>query len=92
MPADIQSITSKLWSAADEFRANSKLKASEYSVPVLGLIFLAYAENKFIAAEKLLKGKSTSRRAPKLSSRFVLLPQPEVQTQFERTLPTNRAD
>ena len=63
MPADIHNITSKLWSAADEFRANSKLKASEYSVPVLGLIFLAYAENKFIAAEKQFEGKSTSRRA-----------------------------
>jgi len=30
----------RLWSAADELRANSKLKSSEYSVPVLGLIFL----------------------------------------------------
>ena len=30
------------YGAADEFRANSKLKSSEYSVPVLGLIFLRY--------------------------------------------------
>ncbi len=34
-------IEKRLWDAADELRANSKLKASEYSVPVLGLIFLA---------------------------------------------------
>jgi type I restriction enzyme M protein len=26
----------RLWDAADELRANSKLKSSEYSVPVLG--------------------------------------------------------
>ena len=62
VPTDIHSITSKLWSAADEFRANSRLKASEYSAPVLGLIFLSYAEHKFLQAEKLMEGKSTSRR------------------------------
>jgi type I restriction enzyme M protein len=28
-------IESRLWAAADELRANSKLKSSEYSVPVL---------------------------------------------------------
>lgn len=32
--------SSKRIYAADELRANSKLKSSEYSVPVLGLIFL----------------------------------------------------
>ena len=32
----------RLWDAADEFRANSDLKSSEYATPVLGLIFLRY--------------------------------------------------
>ena len=39
-------IDKRLWASADEFRANSKLKSSEYSVPVLGLIFLRYAESR----------------------------------------------
>ena len=43
-------IEARLWDAADELRANSKLKASEYSVPVLGLIFLRYADYRFSAA------------------------------------------
>jgi type I restriction enzyme M protein len=30
-------IEKRLWASADELRANSKLKSSEYSVPVLGL-------------------------------------------------------
>ena len=30
----------KLWSAADNLRANSKLTAAEYKDPVLGLILL----------------------------------------------------
>ncbi len=55
-------IEKRLWDAADELRANSKLKASEYSVPVLGLIFLRYADHKFSQAEKELAGKGTGRK------------------------------
>lgn len=52
----------RLWEAADEFRANSELKSSEYAVPVLGLIFLRYADHRFMIADKELKGKGTGRR------------------------------
>jgi type I restriction enzyme M protein len=47
MPANNTEIEKRLWDAADELRANSKLKSSEYSVPVLGLIFLRFADFKF---------------------------------------------
>ena len=36
MPANHTEIEKKLWACADELRANSHLKSSEYSVPVLG--------------------------------------------------------
>lgn len=52
----------RLWAAADEFRANSELKSSEYATPVLGLIFLRYADHKFTIAEAELKGKGSGRR------------------------------
>lgn len=52
----------RLWDAADEFRANSNLKSSEYSTPVLGLIFLRYADYRFSMAESKLKGKGSKRR------------------------------
>ncbi|RPJ07790.1 MAG: SAM-dependent DNA methyltransferase, partial [Deltaproteobacteria bacterium] len=55
-------IESRLWDAADELRANSKLKSSEYSVPVLGLVFLRYADHKFQAAAKELTGHGGGRR------------------------------
>ena len=55
-------VEKRLWDAADELRANSKLKSSEYSIPVLGLIFLRYADQKFAAAQKELEGKGTGRR------------------------------
>ncbi|MCX6090689.1 MAG: type I restriction-modification system subunit M N-terminal domain-containing protein, partial [Candidatus Atribacteria bacterium] len=55
-------IESRLWAAADELRANSKLKSSEYSVPVLGLVFLRYADYKFQGAARKLAGTSSGRR------------------------------
>lgn len=44
-----QQLENELWEAADQLRANSKLTASEYSMPVLGLIFLRHADNRFKA-------------------------------------------
>ena len=38
------SIEQNLWDVANELRANSELKSSEYSYPVLGLIFLKFAD------------------------------------------------
>ncbi len=52
-----------LWDAADQFRANSGLKAQEYSAPVLGLIFLRFAEVRFTAQRaELEKAGASSRR------------------------------
>ena len=45
----------RLWDAADQFRANSGLKAAEYSQPVLGLIFLRFAEVRFAAQRARLE-------------------------------------
>ena len=41
----------RLWKAADTLRASSSLAASQYSVPVLGLIFLRYADVRFTQVE-----------------------------------------
>lgn len=62
MPANTTDLEKRLWDAADELRANSKLKSSEYSVPVLGLIFLRYADWKFTKVDKELKSKGSRRR------------------------------
>jgi len=35
----LKKLEDDLWSAADNLRANSDLKSTEYSTPVLGLIF-----------------------------------------------------
>src|ERR1700683_3795333 len=57
------SLEKRLWAAADQFRANSELKAAQYSQPVLGLIFLRFADVRFAAVHaKLEKAASSSRR------------------------------
>jgi type I restriction enzyme M protein len=56
-------IENRLWDTADELRANSNLKASEFANPVLGLIFLRYADFKFTTAEEKLKKQATGRRS-----------------------------
>ena len=48
-------IEKRLWAAADQLWANSSLKPSEFSTPVLGLIFLRYADHKFTTAEAALE-------------------------------------
>src|SRR6185369_9904609 len=65
MPANHTDLEKRLWDAADELRANSKLKSSEYSVPVLGLIFLRYADQKFTEAEKKMPLSSGRRKIGK---------------------------
>lgn len=66
MATRVIDLETKLWQAADELRANSNLSAQEYSVPVLGLIFLRFADYKFSQAEKTVAAQSgaapTTRR------------------------------
>ena len=50
----LKKLEADLWRAADSLRANSDLKASEYSTPVLGLIFLKFADNKYREHEKAI--------------------------------------
>ncbi len=56
MSLDINQLETRLWAAADQLWANTGLKPPEFSNPVLGLIFLRYAEKRFHEAEaKLIK-------------------------------------
>ena len=65
----LKQLEDDLWSAADNLRANSDLKSSEYATPVLGLIFLKFADNKYKNAEtqitkEFTKLKGTRREKP----------------------------
>jgi type I restriction enzyme M protein len=59
---DLAEVRRTLWAAADQLRANSTLAPSEYRGPVLGLIFLAYAEHRFNEVRPEIDAKATPRR------------------------------
>lgn len=58
---NIEQIEKRLWEAADQLRANSKLTSTEYSLPILGLIFLRHAYNRYLIVEKGIKKDLPSR-------------------------------
>ncbi|MEI6422043.1 MAG: class I SAM-dependent DNA methyltransferase [Lentisphaerota bacterium] len=60
--ASTSTLEKNLWDTADQFRANSGLKPQEYSGPILGLIFLRFAEVRFAAQRTKLELSSTSGR------------------------------
>jgi hypothetical protein len=62
MQQHLAQLENRLWDAADELRANSGLKPSEYGTPVLGLIFLRFAETRFEAAGERIEVKASARR------------------------------
>ncbi len=59
---DLSDLERRLWAAADELRANSTLTAAQYRDPVLGLIFLAFAEHRFEQLRPELEVSATPRR------------------------------
>src|SRR5438477_7375918 len=62
---DIEKLEASLWEAADNLRANSKLTSSDYFMPVLGVIFLRHAANRFEAAREQIQEDQASGKMPK---------------------------
>jgi type I restriction enzyme M protein len=65
--ASNDALEKRLWAAADQLRANSGLTAQQYSAPVLGLIFLRFAEVRFDKRHaELQKADGSSRRGSRV--------------------------
>jgi type I restriction enzyme M protein len=62
---DIEKLEADLWQAADNLRANSKLTSNDYFMPVLGVIFLRHAANRFEAAHRQIEADQASGKMPK---------------------------
>jgi type I restriction enzyme M protein len=61
---DIEKLEADLWEAADNLRANSKLTSSDYFMPVLGVIFLRHAANRFEDATLQIQADQQAGRMP----------------------------
>ena len=62
---DIEKLETDLWGAADQLRANSKLTSSDYFMPVLGVIFLRHAANRFALVTGEIEADQAAGRMPK---------------------------
>jgi len=84
----IKQLEANLWASADNLRANSKLTAAEYKDPVLGLILLRYAQNRYEQAKLRVqasipdspRGKRAPTKADFLAAGAMMLPQ---QSQYD---------
>ena len=80
---NIAQVETSLWEAADQLRANSNLTATEYSMPVLGVIFLRHATNRYQTALKAIEADQAAGTMPKrplvkadfIKRRALLLPE-----------------
>ena len=70
--ANIEHLETDLWDAADNLRANSKLTAGEYCMPVLGVIFLRHATNRYNEALREIQAVQAAGKMPKRSAQAVL--------------------
>ena len=60
----IEQFEAKLWKAADNLRANSNLASNEYFMPILGLIFLRHATNRYYEAMAAIEEDKAAGRMP----------------------------
>jgi type I restriction enzyme M protein len=65
--SNIEQLETDLWAAADNLRANSKLTSSEYCMPVLGVIFLRHATNRYDIAAAQIVTEQAAGKMPKRS-------------------------
>lgn len=90
MTSNLSEISDKLWNTADKLRANSGILPAEYARPVLGLLFLRHAEERFAEVEAKLAPREGSRirRGPEAYKAVgaIYLP-PEARFSFLLALP-----
>ena len=65
VPTDLSDLEKRLWESADQLRANSSLTPSDYRGPILGLIFLAFAEHRYAEITPELQANATPRNPVK---------------------------
>jgi type I restriction enzyme M protein len=60
----IEKFEADLWKIADNLRANSNLASNEYFMPIMGLIFLRHATNRFYEAKAAIEADKAAGKMP----------------------------
>ncbi|HMS56453.1 MAG TPA: N-6 DNA methylase [Fimbriimonadaceae bacterium] len=92
---NIEAIERRLWSAADQLRANSTYASNEYFLPVMGLVFLRHAYSRFLAVKDDIEASLPSRGGVRpaitkadFSNKSSIFLRPEAQFDYLVSLPT----
>ena len=96
-PTQLHHLEADLWEAADALRANSKLTAGEYKDPVLGLVLLRFAQNKYEEAKPIVerkipsgpRGKRKPTKEDYLAAGAIMLPE-EAKYEYLAALPESK--
>ncbi|NOQ25227.1 MAG: N-6 DNA methylase [Bacteroidales bacterium] len=65
---EFKKLKDDLWLAANKLRADSDLKSNDYSPPVLGIIFLKFADIKYSQYEKEIKAEFEKNKGNRLKA------------------------
>lgn len=94
MESNIEAVEKRLWTAADQLRANSDFASNEYFLPVMGLIFLRHAYSRYLAVKPEIEAGLPSRGGvtrpltkEDFTSRGAIFLQPEAQFDHLASLP-----
>ena len=60
----LEKFEAELWKVADDLRANSGLASNEYFMPLMGLIFLRHATNRYYEAKAAIDADKAAGRMP----------------------------
>ena len=58
----LKDLKARLWKTADQLRSGSGLKPTKYSPPILGLIFLRFANSKYAQFEKAINEEFNNKK------------------------------
>src|SRR5436190_7409684 len=61
---ELEKFESGLWKIADTLRANSNLASNEYFMPIMGLIFLRHATNRYYEARVAIEADRAAGKMP----------------------------
>jgi len=61
---DIEQFNADLWKVADDLRANSGLASNEYFMPIMGLLFLRQATNRYYTAITAIEADKAAGKMP----------------------------
>ena len=70
----LKELEDKLWDSANSLRAYGGIKAADYAVPVLGLIFLKFADNKYKQFEDAINEEFEKYKGSRMEQSIQIFP------------------